>query len=82
MAEKMFFRVAIDWTKSFKSGGVSEKYLASFIKAIRDNTELPTLPTDTNVIAREGPILMRGGGGCVDIETENNELEWAWTSIL
>lgn len=75
MAEKLFFRVAINWIKSFKSGGVSDKYLASFIKAIRDNTELPTFPTDTNVIAREGPILMRRGGGGVDIEAENNELE-------
>ncbi|KAG4073840.1 hypothetical protein HA402_014045 [Bradysia odoriphaga] len=75
MAERIFFREAINWTKTFKSGAVSATYLTNFVKAIEDNTELPTFPTDTKIIPRKGPILMRGGGGGLDIEEEHEELE-------
>lgn len=68
IAERSFFSVPIDWPKSIANEAVPMTYVENFLTAIKGNSSLPVLVTNSDLVQRDGLTVMHGGGG----------VDWSW----
>lgn len=62
IAERIFFKVAIDWPESLYKEAVALPFLENFLSSINNNSALPELLYNSELTERDGQIVMDGSG--------------------